>query len=54
MSLFKDLELEQCPDCPSPVLVPWTEMTNHIALLHQGEAFQCAVCKVLQPTTRET
>ena len=39
-------DLVSCPDCPGPGLVPRKEMTKHIALLHKGEAFSCAVCKV--------
>ena len=40
------MALVQCPDCPSPGLVPLSEMTQHIGLLHRGEGFRCAVCKV--------
>ena len=49
MSWGDDLDLTDlvpCPECPRPGLVPSKEMTEHIALLHQGEAFRCAVCKV--------
>ena len=40
------MNLVQCPDCPSPNLVPLSEMTKHIGLLHRGDGFRCAVCKV--------
>ena len=40
------MNLVQCPDCPSPGLVPLTEMTHHIRLHHRGDGFRCAVCKV--------
>ena len=46
MSWFESFDLVQCPGCPIPGLVPSQEMTNHIALLHQGDGFRCAVCKV--------
>ena len=39
-------DLVQCPLCPSPGLLPSQELSKHIALLHQAEAFHCAVCKV--------
>ena len=39
-------DLVSCPECPKPGLVPRKEMTNHIALLHKGETFGCAACKV--------
>ena len=40
------MALVQCPDCPSPGLVPLSEMTRHIGVLHRGDGFRCAVCKV--------
>ena len=40
------MKLVRCPDCPSTSLVPLSEMTRHIGVLHRGEGFRCAVCKV--------
>ena len=40
------MALVKCPDCPSPGLVPLSEMTRHIGVLHRGDGFRCAVCKV--------
>ena len=40
------IKLVRCPDCPSTSLVPLSEMTRHIGVLHRGEGFRCAVCKV--------
>ena len=45
-SIVDPSDLVECPDCPRPGRVPRKEMTNHIAILHKGEAFRCAVCKV--------